>query len=134
MGWTFKTLQDKVVELTNYEDEHDPENNIFFIDGLGYNNCDQNQTHPETGDILMRISVGEANRLRGVGIPEFGIKGSAPSKDLEMKNRQRKALEKNPMHTTMNDYKLGTPGSVPERGRSITRRRLDKKGVNIKKR
>lgn len=63
----------------------------------------------------------------------FLLKGKGfPSKDIEMKNKQQKALRKNPNHTTLNDYKFGRSGSVPEKARKKNKKRLKKKGVKVK--
>jgi len=64
----------------------------------------------------------------------FTLKGHGfPSKDLEMRRKQRKALQKNPNHTTMQDYKFSNPDSVPSKALKKNKKKLEKAGINIKK-
>lgn len=66
---------------------------------------------------------------------DFHLKGHGfPSKKIRLANKRKKALEKNPNHTTLNDYKFSNPTSIPNKAIERNKKKLRKKGVNIKKR
>lgn len=136
--WTYKTDDEEVVRITKDPERHNPAEGILYWNDdevpHGIGESFEIVSGDSVNDVifLTRIDIQEANKLRGIEGMQIDIRGNAPSKDLEMQNRQRKALEKNPMHTTMNDYKFGVKGSVPERAREKNLKRMRKKGVNVK--
>ena len=133
MGWTFKTLDNDPLIITPDEDEHSPQTGTFYDKHIECIDIDAYWNHPETDDIVVRISVQEYNELRGIRMPQVNLSGNGwPSKDFDMQSRQKKALAKNPMHTTMTDYKTSNPDSVVSRARNKNMKRMKKRNVEVK--
>jgi len=75
----------------------------------------------ETGQKVKRIITG------GRG---FNCHG-APSQQLKIQRKQQKALEKDPFHTTMNDYKPENPDSIIAQNLKKNKARLASQGVEV---
>lgn len=134
MGWTFKNSDDTPIIVTADKDELHKEAEVVFDEEICYDNCGEDREHPKTGELLTRISVQEYNRLAKILPPTSMLTGNGwPSKDMEMESRQRKALAKNPMHTTMKDYKTSNPDSVVSRARDKNMKRMKKRNVDVKR-
>jgi hypothetical protein len=135
MAWSFLDPNNNIVKLTDYQDEHDPDKGIFYDPSINYDNCGDDTLHPLTGVTLRRLTVEQANQIEGIKPFDMDLRGpNWPNKDIVMDDRRKKALAKNPMHSTMEDYKLSNPNSIPAKSRKRTRDKLKRKGVNIKTR
>lgn len=134
MGWTFKKSDDTPVIVTADKDELHKEVEVVFDENICYDNCGEDRQHPETGEPLTRISVQEYNTLAKILPPTSMLMGNGwTGQDTEMESRRRKALEKNPMHTTMKDYKTSNPDSVVSKARDKNLKRMKKRNVDVKR-
>lgn len=134
MGWTFKTIDHEPLILTPDKEEHNPETKTFYDKHVECIDIGERWKHPETGQIVIRITVPEYNKLSGIRMPETHLKGNGwPSKKFEMEGKQKKALEKNPMHSTMSDYKMSNPDSIPAKSKKRNLKRMKKRNVKVKK-
>lgn len=95
--------------------------------------------NPETGHYDLsqaehdRIVAEESKRSEKYDL-EFALMGNGfPSKSISMENKQRKALQENPNHTTMKDYKFSNPNSIPSKARKKNLAQMRGKGINIEK-
>lgn len=133
MGWTFKTVDNQPVIITADKDEANRRDNCFYDEDICYDNCGENRWHPETGDTLIRISVQEFNEISGIGKPHVHFAGPGwTGKEISSEERHKKNLAKNPGYTTMSDYKMSNPNSIPSKSLERNKKRLEKKGIKVK--
>lgn len=97
--------------------------------------------HPDTGKFIPEEEYRkiQAERIPDKSSEHFGnqtvlLMGNGfPSKRIKTAEKRRRALEKNPYHTTMGDYKFSNPNSIPSKSLKKSKKKLEKAGVDIDK-
>lgn len=132
MGYTFKTVDHEPVIITEDKDEFHRETNVLFDETLYC--VPIGEKYELNGSVYIRISVPEFNKLAGIGVPDTHLAGPGwTGQDISMEAKRNKALAKNPMHTTMNDYKMSNPDSIPSKALEKNKKKMAKKNVKVAK-
>lgn len=135
MGWTFKTPDNTPIIITPEQSEHNPDTGHYYDPDIVKIDIGEKWCLNQVDDYLCeRISVQEYNKLKGIRVNDFLLSGNGwTGKDISMRERQEKALRKNPMHTTMSDYKFENPDSITTKARKKNLKRMQKRKIKVKK-